>query len=161
MAAVVRAGQTSVGFCRLSCIFFFQSAAVPGGVCHEKQLHLWLFRNCINEWQGDYTFKLSMLENIIVQNEITDGLDTKEQNSLLKSSLEKYLNIENDEIYGFNSITFTGRIISKISFKLGNLNLKSKIEMPDIQEFIKTGLLKDRESLLNIINEAKKINTNE
>jgi len=31
MAAVVRAGQTSLGFCRLSCTFVFQSAAVPGG----------------------------------------------------------------------------------------------------------------------------------
>jgi len=31
MAAVVRAGQTSVGICRLSCTFVFQSAAVPGG----------------------------------------------------------------------------------------------------------------------------------
>jgi hypothetical protein len=31
MAAVVRAGQTSVGFWLLSCTFVFQSAAVPGG----------------------------------------------------------------------------------------------------------------------------------
>ncbi len=31
MAAVVRAGQTSVGICRLSCTFVFQSSAVPGG----------------------------------------------------------------------------------------------------------------------------------
>ena len=31
MAAFVRAGQTSVGICRLSCTFVFQSAAVPGG----------------------------------------------------------------------------------------------------------------------------------
>jgi hypothetical protein len=31
MAAFVRAGQTSVSICRLSCTFVFQSAAVPGG----------------------------------------------------------------------------------------------------------------------------------
>jgi len=31
MAAVVLAGQTSVGICRLSCTFVFQSAAVTGG----------------------------------------------------------------------------------------------------------------------------------
>ena len=31
MAAVVRAGQTSVGFWLLSCTFVFQSAAVVGG----------------------------------------------------------------------------------------------------------------------------------
>jgi len=31
MAAVVRAGQTSVGFWLISCTFVFQSAAVPGG----------------------------------------------------------------------------------------------------------------------------------
>jgi hypothetical protein len=30
MAAVVRAGQTSMGFWWLSCTFVFQSAAVPG-----------------------------------------------------------------------------------------------------------------------------------
>jgi len=30
MAAVVRAGQTSVGLWLLSCTFVFQSAAVPG-----------------------------------------------------------------------------------------------------------------------------------
>jgi len=30
MAAVVRAGQASLGICRLSCTFVFQSAAVPG-----------------------------------------------------------------------------------------------------------------------------------
>jgi hypothetical protein len=30
MAAVVRAGQASVGFWLLSCTFVFQSAAVPG-----------------------------------------------------------------------------------------------------------------------------------
>ena len=30
IAAVVRAGQTSVGFWLLSCTFVFQSAAVPG-----------------------------------------------------------------------------------------------------------------------------------
>jgi len=30
MAAVVRAGQTSVGICRLSCKFVFQAAAVLG-----------------------------------------------------------------------------------------------------------------------------------
>ena len=31
MAAVVRAGQASLGFWLLSCTFVFQSAAVPGG----------------------------------------------------------------------------------------------------------------------------------
>jgi hypothetical protein len=31
IAAIVRAGQTSVGICRLSYTFVFQSAAVPGG----------------------------------------------------------------------------------------------------------------------------------
>jgi len=31
MAAVVRAGQASMGICLLSCTFVFQSAAVPGG----------------------------------------------------------------------------------------------------------------------------------
>jgi len=31
VAAVVRAGQTSLGFCRLSCTLIFQSAAVQGG----------------------------------------------------------------------------------------------------------------------------------
>ena len=42
-----------------------------------------------------------------------------------------------------------------------DINLKSKIEIPDVQDFIKTGLLKDRETLLDIIIEARKINTNE
>jgi len=31
MAAVIRAGQTSVNFCNLSCTFVFQSVAVPSG----------------------------------------------------------------------------------------------------------------------------------
>ena len=111
--------------------------------------------------KGDYTFKLSMLESIIVQDEITESLITKQRKTLLKICLEKYQNLESDEVYGFSSRSFTGRIIAKISLGLGSPNLKSKIEMPDIQEFIKTGLLKDRQSLLDIISEARKINTHE
>ena len=45
MAAVVRAGQTSVGFWLLSCTFVFQSAAVTGLIAMEKtNKYLALFR---------------------------------------------------------------------------------------------------------------------
>lgn len=102
-----------------------------------------------------------MLENVIAQNEISGNLNTESQKLLLKSCLDKYQNILNDKVYGFMSITFTGRIICKVSYDIGSSNLKSKIDTPDIQEFIKTGFLKDRETLIDIINEAKKIDTNE
>jgi hypothetical protein len=45
--------------------------------------------------------------------------------------------------------------------RLGNENLKTKIKMPDTQEFIRTGSLQDRQILLDVISEAVKINTNE
>jgi hypothetical protein len=111
--------------------------------------------------KGHYTFLLAILESIIVQDEITESLSAQQQKTLLKSSLMKYQNMGNDEVYGFSSKTSTGRIISKISLVVGNENLKAQIKMPDAQEYIKTGSLTDRQILLDIILEASKINTDE
>ena len=111
--------------------------------------------------KGHYTFILTMLESILVQDEITSSLNTIQQKALLKICLQKYQDMETDEVYGFNSITSTGRIITKLSGTLGDDKLKAQIDIPIVGEFIKTGFLTDRQTLLDIISSAQKINTNE
>lgn len=111
--------------------------------------------------KGHYTFILTMLEAIIVQDEITFRLNINQQKALLKISLQKYAELEADEVYGFNSITSTGRIIAKLSGMLGDDKLRDQIHISDIQEFIKTGFLSKRQPLLSIISSAQKIDTNE
>ncbi len=110
--------------------------------------------------KGHYIFILTMLESIIVQDEITNSLNTNQQKALLKICLQKYQEMETDEVYGFNSITSTGRIITKLAAMLGDEALKTQIEIPLVQEFIRTGFLSDRQPLLDIILSALKINTN-
>jgi hypothetical protein len=111
--------------------------------------------------KGDYTFTLLMLESIIAQEEITGSLDAKKQKSLLKTGFEKYRNMESDLVYGFSSKASTGRLISKAAFFLGGESLKARISMEDAQQFITTGALSDKQTLLDIVQEAAKINTNE
>ncbi|HEX8356622.1 MAG TPA: hypothetical protein VF610_04390 [Segetibacter sp.] len=111
--------------------------------------------------KGAYTFRLSLIENILVQNEILNKLNEKQKKSLLKNCLEKYNGMKSDDMYGFWSIASTGRIISKVSSELGDENLKKKIQTEPVKEYIKTGLIPDRQVLIDIISEAEKINTND
>jgi len=108
--------------------------------------------------KGNYTFSLQIIEAILAQDEITNRLTIAQQKQLLKTSLEKYKSKQADEVYGFNSITYTGRIISKLSIGLNNKTIKPATA-DDTQQFIRTGLLKDRQLLLDRVSEARKINT--
>jgi hypothetical protein len=111
--------------------------------------------------KGRYIFILKIIESIIVQDEIINNLDFKQQKLLLKSCLNKYNEIEKDEIYGLNSLASTGRIISKLSVNLGDQDLKSRVQKNDVQKYIKSGLLDDNKILFDIVSMAKKIDTNE
>ncbi|MEP6713707.1 MAG: hypothetical protein ABJA37_14870 [Ferruginibacter sp.] len=75
--------------------------------------------------------------------------------------MQKVEEMEIGEVYGFNSVTSTGRIITKLAATLGNEELKTHIKIPIVQEFINTGFLTERQTLLDIISSAQKINTHE
>jgi hypothetical protein len=116
----------------------------------------------VNESEkGRYTFKLSTLELIIAQNDITNKLTDSQQKLLLKYSLDKFKIIVNDNVYGLISRTYTGRIITKMSLKLGDSNLKSKIKNLEIESFIQNGDIRNIQFLNDIVEAATKINTNE
>jgi len=108
--------------------------------------------------KGNYTYTLQVMEAILAQDEITNGLTIAQQKQLLKTSLEKYRSKQADEVYGFNSVTYTGRIISKLSVGLGNKTIKPATA-GDVQQFIRTGLLENRQILLDMVSEARKIDT--
>jgi len=111
--------------------------------------------------KGKYTFQLQMLEAIIAQEEIIGKLNESQKKQILKTCLSNYQLIEADQVYGFTNLESTGRIIIKLANSLGNQSIKEKIQSKDIQEFINTGFLSDRETFLQIISEAKKVDTNE
>lgn len=111
--------------------------------------------------KGKYAFRLKIIEIIIVQDDVIHKLTADQQKQLFKSSLGNYQKIEANESFGFANLESTGRIISKISAISGDQTLKAKANTNVVQEYIKTGLLSDRQILQEIITEAKKINVNE
>jgi hypothetical protein len=109
--------------------------------------------------KGAYAFKLKFIESIIVQDDLINTLTNAQLKQLLRTSVVNYLAIEASGDYGFASLSSTGRIISKISLRLGDTNLKAKLGTKDLQGFIQTGLLGDRQSFLAIMKESMKIKT--
>ena len=109
--------------------------------------------------KGQYTFYIMMVESIMAQDEIAGKMSLTQKKQLLKLSLAKYDVIGSDPLYGFASLTSTGRIIVKLAGTLGGSILKMKIQTQPMQQFIATGLLTDRERFLQIIKETRTVAT--
>jgi hypothetical protein len=95
--------------------------------------------------KGRYAFRLKIIEIIIVQDDVINKLTIDQQKQLFKSSLGNYQKIEANEAFGFANLESAGRIISKISAISGNTTLKAKANTSEAKEYIKTGLLSNRQ----------------
>lgn len=109
---------------------------------------------------GKYTFLLQRIEAIIVQDEIINGITELQKKQLFNAAFKKYNSIEADSVYGFSNLESSGRIILKMMETSGSKSVKQKIENNEIQHFLKTGILKDRQSFLQIIQQIKNENAN-
>ncbi|MEO5562824.1 MAG: hypothetical protein ABIR18_05295, partial [Chitinophagaceae bacterium] len=111
--------------------------------------------------KGSYTLLLQRLEMIIVQDEILSKLVEPQKKQFFKLLMLNYQAIETDSIYGFSNLESTGRIILRIPDVSGDQSIQNRIQSDTMQEFLKTGLLTDRETFLQLITEAKRINANQ
>jgi hypothetical protein len=109
--------------------------------------------------KGDYTFFLMRVDAIIVQDEIMGNMTSALKRQLLNRSLVNYNVIAADELFGFANHASTGRIIVKLAEALGDTATRSMIQSLQMQEFVATGNLANREALLQIIEKAKSIST--
>lgn len=108
--------------------------------------------------KGGYTYKLRMLEAIVAQKDVIGKLSATQQKQLIKTSLSHYATMEADTVYGFTALASAGRIIAGIAAQQPAGKLKTSAQTAEAAEFIKTGVLTNREILAAIIAEAKKDN---
>jgi hypothetical protein len=109
--------------------------------------------------KGDYTFLIMRVDAMIVQDEIIGNMNSALKRQLLNRSLANYNAVTADELYGFANHASTGRIIVKLADALGDNATRSMIHSRQMQEFVTTGNLADREAFLQIIAKAKSIST--
>jgi hypothetical protein len=108
--------------------------------------------------KGSYTFKIRILENILAQKDILTKLTEAQQKQLIKACLSHYAAMETDTVYGFAGLASAGRIIAGIASRQSAGKLKASVQSTEADQFIKSGLLTNREILRSVIDEAKKNN---
>lgn len=106
--------------------------------------------------KGSYTFKLKMLEIIMAQKDFIGKLSSVQQKQLIKTSLSHYTIMEADTVYGFTALASVGRVIAGVAAQQPAGRLKASAQSAEASEFIKTGLLANREILAAIIAEARR-----
>lgn len=108
------------------------------------------------EEKGGYTFRLKVLEHILVQTDVMGKLTATQQRQLMKTALSHYAVIETDTVYGFSALASTGRIVARIASQQPAGRLKASAQSAEASEFIHTGMLTNRALLPAIIEEAQK-----
>ncbi|MGB8190914.1 MAG: hypothetical protein WCF67_03290 [Chitinophagaceae bacterium] len=109
--------------------------------------------------KGQYTFLVMMIDAIVVQEEIIGKMETAQKRQLLNKTLSNYNLIASDPLFGFVNQASTGRIIVKLAAALGDTSTKAMTATQPMQEFVATGLLQDREAMMQIIGKARAIAT--
>jgi hypothetical protein len=122
-----------------------------------KNFNIDAFNNLTTDYsKGEFSFRLKRMEIIIVQDSLLNKLTNSQLKEFLRRCITNYKLMEKNEDFGFSSMESTGRIICKIASILDTESLTNQMKSLAIQEFIKTGLLSNREIFEGIINVMKK-----
>ncbi len=105
--------------------------------------------------RGKHAFKLSFLEWILGQDEILSKASKPQLQKALAKAIKNFDLIKQDPVYGFYNIEILGRVVVKISEKLGLGD--SSLQSPDIVEFKHSGQAKNKVMLVNLIDKARKL----